>query len=122
MQEEVRGIVDRSYHAQCLNGATQEKEYASDNLDDTDTERPPQKKRKLTKSQEAKQKAQAKKAAAKKKKGGDDDDYSDDEDAYTALSKMWKDDTKPSVGSFCRCAKCEKQFTVVCFGTFLRPS
>ncbi|KAI0825428.1 hypothetical protein BC629DRAFT_715 [Irpex lacteus] len=94
----------------------EEKEYASDNLDDTDTEKPPPaKKRKLTKAQEAKQKAAAKKAAAaKKKKGGDDDDYSDneDEDAYTALSKMWKDKTRPPNGGFCTCAKCGKQFTV----------
>ncbi len=106
-----------SHHSSDI--ATQEKEYASDNLDDTDTEKPPPtKKRKLTKAQEAKQKAAAKKAAAAKKKGkkgnGDDDDYSDeDEDAYTALSKMWKDETRPPNGGFCTCAKCGKQFTVV---------
>lgn len=67
------------------------------------------KKRKLTKAAEAKLKANAK---AKKKQ--EDGDYQDsDEDAYTALSKMWKDDTKPANGSFCDCAKCGKQFTVV---------
>lgn len=81
-------------------------------MDDTDIEQPPsKKKKKMTKAAEAKLKAQAKKAA--KKGGGDDDDYSEEEDAYTALSKMWKDEARPANGSFCNCAKCGKQFTVV---------
>lgn len=75
---------------------------------------PPQKKKKLTKAAEAKLKAQAKKTA-KKKSGDGDDDESEADDAYTALSKMWKDETRPSNGSFCECAKCSKQFTVVRF-------
>lgn len=114
-----RGTFSTTLTAILIHTSLQEKEYASDNLDDTDTEKPPPaKKRKLTKAQEAKQKAAAKKAAAAKKKakkGGNDDDYSDneDEDAYTALSKMWKDETRPPNGGFCTCAKCGKQFTVV---------
>ena len=94
-------------------------EYASDNLDDTDTERaPPAKKARMSKAAEAKLKAkEKKKSKTQKKKGGDDDDYSDsaEEDAYTALSKMWKDPTskKPPIGSFTECAKCGTQFTVV---------
>ena len=89
-------------------------DYASDNLDDTDTEARPKKKAKLSKAAEAKAKAKAK-SKAKKKKGNDDGDYSDSgsDDAYTALSKMWKDNKKPPVGSFEDCAKCGNQFTVV---------
>ena len=78
---------------------------------------PLKKKRKLTKAAEAKLKAQAK-AKAKKGKKKDDDDYSDDgsdeEDAYTALSKMWKDETKPPNGSLIECSKCGNEFSVVC--------
>ena len=72
----------------------------------------PAKKRKLTKAAEAKLKAKE-----KKKKGSDDED----EDAYTALSKsLWSVGTsKPSVGSFEKCAVCKKQFTVVCIKNFL---
>ncbi len=85
-------------------------------MDETDTE-PAPKKRKLTKAAEAKLKAQEKAKAKKgKKKGDDDGDYEDgesDEDAYTALPKMWKDQNKPPVGSFEDCAKCSKQFTAV---------
>ena len=93
-------------------------DYSSDNLDDTDTEKaPPKKKAKLSKAAEAKLKAKAKaKAKGKKKKGEDDEDYNESdsgEDAYTALSKMWKDPNKPPVGSFAECAKCGTEFTVV---------
>ena len=57
--------------------------------------------------------------AAKAKKGakGGGDDESEDE--YTALSKSVfnmgnrSSGVKPPVGSFEKCAKCEKQFTVV---------
>ena len=71
---------------------------------------------------EAKQKAKDKdedkaKATKKGKTEEDDDDYKDDEDEdpYSALSKMWKNDLpKPPVGGFENCARCEKQFTVVC--------
>ncbi|GJE90230.1 RNI-like protein [Phanerochaete sordida] len=91
-----------------------EREYNSDNLDEDD-EVPLKKKRKLTKAAEAKLKAQAK-AKAKKGKKKDDDDYSDDgsdeEDAYTALSKMWKDETKPPNGSLIECSKCGNEFSV----------
>ncbi|KAI0782091.1 RNI-like protein [Abortiporus biennis] len=98
-------------------------EYASDHLDESDEE-PAPKKRKLSKAAEAKLKAKEKaKAKAKAKKDGDDDDYEDDEDedAYTALSKMWKDNTKPPVGSFCNCAKCKKQFTVTKYTAAANP-
>lgn len=66
----------------------------------------------MTKAAEAKAKAAAK-AEAKKKKGDEDED-SEEEDPYNALSKMWKDTSKPPVGSFENCARCNKQFTVVC--------
>ncbi|KAI0339480.1 RNI-like protein [Trametopsis cervina] len=92
------------------------REYASDNLDDSEAEKPPQKKRKVTKAQEARLKAQAKKSAKK-----DDDNDSEDEDAYTRLSKMSKDISKPAVGSFCQCAKCEKQFTVTKYTMAANP-
>ncbi|KAJ3554125.1 hypothetical protein NM688_g3267 [Phlebia brevispora] len=91
-------------------------DYSSDNLDDTDTEARPKKKVKLSKAAEAKLKAKEKaKAKSKKKKSGDDDaDYSDSgsDDPYTALAGMWKDTSKPPVGSFIDCAKCGNQFTV----------
>jgi len=94
--------------------------YASDELDEPEGESPTTKKRKLTKAAEAKLKAKEKEKAKKKaKKDDDDDDYDDeDEDAYTALSKsMWTNaassPSKPPVGSFENCVKCEKQFTVV---------
>lgn len=89
--------------------------YDSDNLDEPDEEEPLPKKRKLTKAAEVKLKAKEKAKAKRAKKKQDDDDYEDeDEDAYTALSKMWKEDLpKPPVGSFEECARCDKQFTVV---------
>ncbi|KIP02584.1 hypothetical protein PHLGIDRAFT_130667 [Phlebiopsis gigantea 11061_1 CR5-6] len=86
-----------------------DREYNSDNLDESDAEKPAAKKRKMTKAAQAKLKAQAK---AKKNKKKDDEDEDEDEDAYTALSKMWKDDTKPPNGSMTECAKCGTQFTV----------
>jgi hypothetical protein len=70
----------------------------------------------LTKAAEAKLKAKEK---AKKKKGKNDDKDEDDvdseDDAYNALSKsLWSNKgSKPPVGSFEHCARCEKQFTVV---------
>lgn len=80
--------------------------YASDNLDEPEEE-PAPKKRKQSKAAEAKAKEKEKakaKAKAKKgkgKKGDDDEDYEDsDQDAYSALSKMWKGDLpKPPVGA-----------------------
>lgn len=75
----------------------------------------PAKKRKLTKAAEAKLKAaEKKKKKGKGKKGSDDEDY-EEEDPYTSLSKsLWSTgSSKPPVGSFENCAKCEKQFTVV---------
>ncbi|KAF8914669.1 hypothetical protein CPB85DRAFT_1560873 [Mucidula mucida] len=55
----------------------------------------------------------AKKQKIKKGKDGDDDE----EDAYTALSRsLWSNQgassSKPPVGGFSNCAKCEKRFTV----------
>jgi DNA repair protein RAD7 len=106
---------------------------ASDNLDDSEPEQETAhstvqdgrtdsqtngKKRKLTKATEAKLKAKE-----KKKRGVKDsnDDYMDeDEDAYTAPSRIMRDaanvDTgpKPAPGSFETCVKCEKRFTAVC--------
>lgn len=62
----------------------------------------PAKKRKLTKAQEK-----------KKVKGKDDDE---EDDPYTSLSKsMWANSNpRPPAGSFENCARCGKQFTVVC--------
>ena len=89
--------------------------YNSDHLDESEDEKP-KKKRKMTKAAEAKAKAAAKAKATAKKKKDDDDDFEDneEEDPYNALSKMWKDTSKPPVGSFETCARCDKQFTVVC--------
>ena len=70
-------------------------------------ETPKPKKRKLTKAAEAKLKAKAK---AKKAKDEDDDDF---EDAYTALVKDSYKSTRPPIGSFENCARCNQQFTVV---------
>ncbi|TCD69896.1 hypothetical protein EIP91_005720 [Steccherinum ochraceum] len=104
--------------------------YSSDKLDEDEDEQPAPKKRKLSKAAEAKLKAKEKekakgKAKAKGKgKKGDDDDYEDDsdgEDAYTALSKMWKDSAKPPVGSFEDCARCKKKFTVTKYTLAANP-
>ncbi|KAI0933361.1 hypothetical protein AcV5_005524 [Taiwanofungus camphoratus] len=97
--------------------------YDSDNLDEPDEEEPLPKKRKLTKAAEVKLKAKEKAKAKRAKKKQDDDDYEDeDEDAYTALSKMWKDDLpKPPVGSFEECARCDKQFTVTKYTMAANP-
>lgn len=55
------------------------------------------------------------KAKAKAKKAKDDDDDDDDyEDAYTALVKDSYKPTRPPIGSFENCVRCEQQFTVVC--------
>ncbi|KAF9055337.1 RNI-like protein [Hymenopellis radicata] len=86
--------------------------YDSDELDDPPT---PAKKQKVTKAAETK-KAAAKGKGRKVKKGKDDDD-DDEEDAYTALSRsLWSNQgassSKPPVGGFANCAKCEKRFTV----------
>ncbi|KAF6758322.1 hypothetical protein DFP72DRAFT_1106852 [Ephemerocybe angulata] len=114
--------------------------YGSDNLDEDDGEPEPEqdgddekaeeleespapaKKRKLTKAAEAKLKAQEKKKKGKGKKGSDDEDYEDD-DPYTSLSKsMWSSgSSKPPVGSFENCARCEKQFTVTKYTMAANP-
>ena len=98
--------------------------YASDDLDEPENAAPPEdamqvdeaaspaKKRKLTKAAEAKLKAKEKKKLVKK----DDGDEDEDEDVYTKPSKsLWATSAgpKPPVGSFEKCAICEKQFTVV---------
>ncbi|KAJ2928494.1 hypothetical protein H1R20_g8594, partial [Candolleomyces eurysporus] len=119
--------------------------YGSDNLDEDDegnreedqdengadeeaVEEPernspaPAKKRKLTKAAEAKLKAQEKKKAKGKGKKGSDDEYQDDDDPYTSLSKsMWSSGSKPPVGDFENCAKCEKQFTVTKYTMAANP-
>lgn len=68
-------------------------------------------------------------AAAKskaKKKAKEDGEYEgSSEDEYTAISKnLWSmggsGDPKPPVGSFEKCVRCEKQFTVVITGDFYR--
>lgn len=87
-------------------------------MDEPEEATPATKKRKLTKAAQEKLKAKEKANAKKKgKKGGDDDDGPQDgeEDPYTALSKSaWGGATvKPPVGNFEKCAKCEKEFTVV---------
>jgi hypothetical protein len=86
----------------------------SDHLDSED-EAPAGKRRKLSKVAMEKCKAGAKKKAIK----FDDDDYDGEEDAYTALSKSLRtnksSDSKPSIGSRVKCAKCSKQFTMVRF-------
>jgi DNA repair protein RAD7 len=91
--------------------------YDSDDLDEPEEATPATKKRKLTKAAQEKLKAKEKANAKKKgKKGGDDDGPQDgEEDPYTALSKSaWGGATvKPPVGNFEKCAKCEKEFTVV---------
>lgn len=66
------------------------------------------KKKKLTKAAEAKLKAKEKKKHTK--------DADEEEDAYTKISKsLWSTGAapKPPVGSFEKCAVCQKQFTVV---------
>ncbi len=86
----------------------------SDHLDSED-EVPTGRKRKASRATLEKQKMAAKKRAKNRK--DDDDDYEDDEDEYTALSKSLStrksSNAKPSIGSFEKCAKCSKQFTVV---------
>ncbi|EJF57989.1 RNI-like protein [Dichomitus squalens LYAD-421 SS1] len=96
--------------------------YASDNLDEPDEPAP--KKRRQNKATEAKQKEKEKAKAKKRANKGDDDDYEDDghEDPYSALSKMWKGDLpKPPIGSFEKCARCEKQFTVTKYTLAANP-
>ncbi|KAK0206611.1 RNI-like protein [Desarmillaria ectypa] len=80
--------------------------YVSDELDEPAS---PPKKQKLSKAAEVKLKKG-------KKSKTDKDDEDEDEDAYTALSRsmlsMAGSSSKPPVGSFDTCAKCEKQYTV----------
>jgi len=87
----------------------------SDHLD-SEGEAPIGKKRKVSKAALEKQKAAAKKRA--KRCNDDDDECDDDGDEYTALSKSLKTNKsgnpKPPIGSLEKCAKCSKQFTVVC--------
>ncbi|KAL0070717.1 UV-damaged DNA-binding protein rad7 [Marasmius tenuissimus] len=86
--------------------------YASDELDEPES--PPKKAKAASGSKEN---TKGKNAKGKKQKGkkGEDDYQDEDEDAYTALSKsLWSNagPSKPPVGSFEKCVKCEKQFTV----------
>jgi DNA repair protein RAD7 len=85
-------------------------------LDEPDEETPTTKRRKLTKAAEEKLKAKEKAKAKKKGKKVDDNDNEGEDDMYTALSKStWGGaaSIKPPVGNFEKCAKCEKEFTVV---------
>lgn len=93
----------------------------SDHLD-SEGEALTARKRKMSKAALEKQKAAAKKKA--KKCDGDDDEYDDDRDEYTAPSKSLRTnksgDSRPPNGSFAKCAKCSKQFTMVrSFGRFV---
>lgn len=90
-------------------------DYASDELDDPEEESPA-KKRKSTKGRTS----AAAKAKAKKKAKEDGDYEGSSEDEYKAVSKNLgstggNGGAKPPVGSFEKCARCEKQFTVVWF-------
>ncbi|KAK0230718.1 RNI-like protein [Armillaria fumosa] len=80
--------------------------YVSDELDEPAS---PAKKQKLSKAAATKLKK-----AKKSKKADKDED--EDEDTYTALPRSMLSATgsssKPAVGSFDICAKCEKQYTV----------
>lgn len=88
----------------------------SDQLDEVE-EASPAKKRKGRSTAAAKAKA--------KKKAKEDGDYEgSSEDEYTAISKSMRTmggngDSKPPVGSFEKCARCEKQFTVVIMVEFI---
>ena len=94
--------------------------YNSEELDEPEGT-PKKKKRKVSKAVEAKLKAKAK-AKAKRSKDNDDDDYDGEEDAYTALVKTSYKSTRPPVGSFEDCAKCEQEFTVVRHFLSLSPA
>ncbi|RXW23189.1 hypothetical protein EST38_g2674 [Candolleomyces aberdarensis] len=140
-------VSGRPSRAASRRGASRrESGYGSDNLDEDDEENreeekdengaeeeeaveepernspAPAKKRKLTKAAEAKLKAQEKKKAKGKGKKGSGDEYEDDDDPYTSLSKsMWSNGSKPPVGDFENCAKCEKQFTVTKYTMAANP-
>ncbi|KAF9244250.1 RNI-like protein [Melanogaster broomeanus] len=95
--------------------------YASDQLDDPEEESPP-KKRKLAKGKAT----VAAKAKAKKKAKEDGDYEGSSEDEYKAVSKsLWSmggnGSSKPPVGSFETCARCEKQFTVTKYTMAANP-
>ncbi|KAG6333302.1 hypothetical protein ID866_5789 [Astraeus odoratus] len=86
--------------------------YNSDQLDEPEQQSLPKK----TRTSKGKTTA-ATKARAKKKAKEDGDYEGTSEDEYTALSKRMRSlsgtsGSKPPVGSFEKCAKCEKQFTV----------
>lgn len=112
------GQIDSDLHLQ----------YDSGNLDEDEVETSPAKKRKISSKGKGREKvekvkAKAKAKAKKEKKAGDNEDDEDDseEDEYTALSRRADMNrvasatagAKPPVGSFEKCVKCEKQFTVV---------
>jgi DNA repair protein RAD7 len=84
-------------------------------LDEPEEGTPATKKRRLTRGAQEKAKDKAKAKKGKKGNGGDDG-LGDEPDPYTALSKSpWSIATvKPPIGNFEKCAKCEKEFTVVC--------
>ncbi|KAH7918589.1 RNI-like protein [Leucogyrophana mollusca] len=91
--------------------------YASDDLDEAPAEEEPSPKKRKTKAATAKAKAKAKKKAEEDAKGQGSDD-----DEYTAKS-LWtfSGAKKPSIGSFEKCAKCEKQFTVTKYTMAANP-
>ncbi|EIN07847.1 RNI-like protein [Punctularia strigosozonata HHB-11173 SS5] len=115
-------------------------DYDSDELDEPDEEHkkapnrdeeePSPKRRKTNAKSKAapakaeKENAKAKgkgKGKSKKGKGSDDDYEDDDDDAYNGLSLWSTNASKPPVGSFENCAKCEKQFTVTKYTMAANP-
>ncbi|KIJ63432.1 hypothetical protein HYDPIDRAFT_113447 [Hydnomerulius pinastri MD-312] len=95
--------------------------YASDQLDEPEEESPAKKRR------TAKGKATAAAKAKAKKKAKEDGDYQgSSEDEYKAVSKsLWSmggnGGSKPPNGSFEKCARCEKQFTVTKYTMAANP-
>ncbi|KIK26740.1 hypothetical protein PISMIDRAFT_675667 [Pisolithus microcarpus 441] len=87
-------------------------DYVSDQLDEPEERSP------IKRTRTSKRKATAAAKAKARKKAKQDGCYqSSSEDEYTALSRGMRtmgatSNSKPPVGSFENCAKCEKQFTV----------
>src|SRR6266478_2523897 len=96
--------------------------YASDELDESEggeESSVPAKKRRKEKASEKTLKGKG------QKKEDDEDEYDPKGDPYTALSRVLRTGqgppARPPVGSFEDCAKCGKQFTVVCCFSFSPP-
>ncbi|KIJ13187.1 hypothetical protein PAXINDRAFT_100804 [Paxillus involutus ATCC 200175] len=103
------------------NQAAEASGYASDQLDEPEEESPI-KKRKSAKGKTT----AATKVKAKKKAKGDGDYEGSSEDEYKAVSKsLWSmggnGGSKPPIGSFEKCGRCEKQFTVTKYTMAANP-